>query len=92
MRPSSNNSDSKNIIFNSTETQYSLVKNVAYKLMNFKPPNPNNQEWDIYWTDQAVNPEFFSRMKPYQKINHFPSMYSLSRKNHLARHLTRFFL
>ena len=28
-------------------------------------------------------------MKPYQKINHFPGMYALSRKNHLARNLNR---
>jgi len=28
-------------------------------------------------------------MKPYQKINHFPGMISLSRKNNLARNLTK---
>ena len=30
-------------------------------------------------------------MRPYQKINHFPGMYSLARKNHLARHLAKMY-
>jgi tubulin polyglutamylase TTLL6/13 len=28
-------------------------------------------------------------MRPFQKINHFPGMFNLSRKNYLARHLIR---
>jgi tubulin polyglutamylase TTLL6/13 len=28
-------------------------------------------------------------MKLFQKINHFPGMFNLSRKNYLARHLVR---
>jgi len=39
--------------------------------------------------DDAVQPEDLGRMKSFQKINHFPGMYSLSRKNHLAIHLAR---
>jgi tubulin polyglutamylase TTLL6/13 len=46
-------------------------------------------EWDIYWTDNAVTPEQLAKMKPYQKINHFPGMFSLSRKNNLARNLVK---
>ena len=28
-------------------------------------------------------------MKPYQRTNHFPGMFQLSRKNHLARNLNK---
>jgi len=46
-------------------------------------------EWDITWTDNAVQPETLARMQEYQRINHFPGMYSLARKNHLGRNLMR---
>ena len=41
------------------------------------------------WTDNAVHPETLAKMKPYQKINHFPGMFNLSRKNYLARNLIK---
>ena len=50
--------------------------------------NPND-EWDLLWTDGTVQVDKLYRMKPYQRINHFPGMYALARKNHLARNLTR---
>ena len=50
--------------------------------------NPND-EWDLLWTDGTVQVDKLYRMKPYQRINHFPGMYALARKNHLARNLQR---
>jgi tubulin polyglutamylase TTLL6/13 len=41
------------------------------------------------WTDNAVQPEQLAKMKLYQKINHFPGMFTLSRKNYLARNLVK---
>ena len=49
----------------------------------------NNEDWDIFWTDAGVLPERIAKMKPYQKVNHFPGMFQLSRKNHLARNLIK---
>ena len=37
----------------------------------------------------AVQPETLARMRPYQKINHFPGMYCLARKNHLGKNLMK---
>lgn len=80
----------KLIIKLSSDTQYPVIKQVAYSILKFQPLiDPTKEEWDILWTDNAIPPEQLSHMKPFQKINHFPSMYSLSRKNHLARHLMR---
>ena len=44
-------------------------------------------DWDLNWTDGAVSAETLSKMKAYQKINHFPGMFHLSRKNYLARNI-----
>ena len=49
----------------------------------------NLQEWDLLWTDGSVLTDKLYRMKPYQRINHFPGMYALARKNHLAKNLKK---
>ena len=56
---------------------------------NYDINNQNNDDWDIFWTDAGVLPERIAKMKPYQKTNHFPGMFQLSRKNHLARNLIK---
>lgn len=47
------------------------------------------EDWDIYWQDGAVQCDKLYRMKPYQRINHFPGMHILCRKNLFARNLGR---
>ena len=36
-----------------------------------------------------VTADFLGKMKPYQRVNHFPGMYNLSRKSNLCRNLNR---
>ena len=33
------------------------------------------EDWDIFWTDTSVQSDRIAKMKPYQKINHFPGMF-----------------
>jgi tubulin polyglutamylase TTLL6/13 len=75
---------------NVSMTQYEVVRKVGRKAFNWKLSyDAESEEWDMFWTDSAVQPERLARMKPYQKINHFPGMYELSMKNHLARNLNK---
>ena len=75
---------------NLSDTRYDVVKYVFKKQMGWKTEkDPENKNWDVWWTDSAVQPEHLAKMNPYQKINHFPGMFALSRKNHLARNLKR---
>jgi len=47
------------------------------------------KEWDLYWHDLYISPEFLAKVKPYQKVNHFPGLECLSRKNLLGKNLMR---
>lgn len=72
------------------ETQYPVIKFVGKKILKWKLSyEQESMEWDLYWTDEAVQPEQLSKMQPFQKINHFPGMFSLARKNHLGRNLMK---
>ena len=63
-------------------------KEFGWKLSHRDPWN-TQIEWDIQWSDVAPWLEKWKEMKPFQKINHFPGMYQIARKNYLARNLIK---
>ena len=81
------------IVFNVFNTVYDVIKDVGKKDFNWKLSNRdpwNTQiEWDVQWADVAPCLERWKEMKPFQKINHFPGMYQIARKNYLARNLNK---
>ena len=82
-------SKKKRLIMNTAQTKYMVVRYVGKKVYRMKLTRCDEEDWDICWQDGAVSCEQLQRMKPYQRINHFPGMYALARKNHLARNLMR---
>ena len=75
---------------NVSDTKYPVVRYVLKKRLGWRlSSDPESNRFDLWWTDGAVEPEKLARMEPYQKINHFPGMYALARKNFLARNLTK---
>ena len=42
---------------------------------------------NIYWIDASVITERLGRLEPWQRINHFPGMSNIARKNRLAQNL-----
>jgi tubulin polyglutamylase TTLL6/13 len=47
-------------------------------------------DWDIAWYDGPPNiTTLLKSMTPWQRVNHFPGIYNLARKNMLGRHLMR---
>ena len=46
-------------------------------------------KWDLTWHDMGISADFLTKMESYQKVNHFPGMYIVCRKNHLARNLMK---
>ena len=54
-----------------------------------KDPWQLGVDWDLVWTDLAPALDRFPKIKPYQRINHFPGMFQIARKNYLARNLKK---
>ena len=59
------------------------------EIFGYKISYNQRENWDLCWLDSGVTPDFVRRLKDYQKVNHFPNMACLSRKNHLGRNLAR---
>lgn len=43
----------------------------------------------LIWNDSFVSTDRVSELKPYQRLNHFPGMGEISRKDCLARNLAK---
>ncbi|XP_015177125.1 PREDICTED: tubulin polyglutamylase TTLL13P-like [Polistes dominula] len=69
--------------------KYEVVRRVATRF-GMKEVTEDSS-WNLYWTDLSVSIERAKDMKRYQKINHFPGMTEICRKDLLARNLNRMF-
>lgn len=49
----------------------------------------DTDDWNLFWYDWSVSNEVVVKMQPYQKINHFPGMEQITRKDTLARNMNR---
>lgn len=77
------------IVCNISNTQYPLIAEIVKCDLNWRISEDDSEEWDVMWTDSSVPTERLNKMKHYQRINHFPGMYLLSRKNFLALNLKK---
>nr|XP_033341975.1 tubulin polyglutamylase TTLL13 isoform X1 [Megalopta genalis] len=67
--------------------KYEVVRRVATRF-GMKEVTEDSS-WNLYWTDLSVSIERAKDMKRYQKVNHFPGMTEICRKDLLARNLNR---
>lgn len=70
-----------------TGQKYRIVSEIA-KELQWKLTNEHNL-WNIFWTDSIMGVSFCLTMHRFQKINHFPGMMEICRKDLLARNLNR---
>ena len=90
----------KKLVMNVAQTKYHVVKYVGKKVYQFKlsshlsdgSTTDEKHDFDLYWCDNGVTVDRLYKMKAYQRINHFPGMFALARKDHLARNLKSMFL
>lgn len=55
--------------------------------LNFRIADSEEEEYDLCWMDTGVTPDILQHMKLFQRINHFPGMYIISRKDYLGKNL-----
>ncbi|XP_075714251.1 tubulin polyglutamylase TTLL13 isoform X2 [Rhinoderma darwinii] len=72
---------------NLTNCKYESVRRAA-RVCGLKEVG-DEEEWTVYWTDCSVSLERVMDMKRFQKINHFPGMSEICRKDMLARNMNR---
>lgn len=77
----------RGIIVNVSNTQYPVVSEVTSKLGWNICTDPEDLESDVYWQDSAITSETLAHFKSYQRVNHFPGMYAVARKDHLGKNL-----
>ena len=77
------------VIVNVANTDYDVVKKVVKEHFLWKLTENSQSDWDLTWTDTAVPTEKLTKMKPYQKINHFPGMHGICKKHYLAWNLNK---
>lgn len=79
----------KPITANLIDTQYEVVEQVCFDLDYQVVVEKDLKNWDLKWTDSAITVQLLSKLQSHQKINHFPGMNTLSRKNNLAKNMIK---
>ena len=69
--------------------RYDVVREVCRDYFNMRVIEEEGEDYDIFWSDGGIYPEKLQKLKPFQRLNHFPGMYVLARKNHLGKHLNK---
>ena len=64
-----------------------MVSEVARDLGWIVQSDKEAGDWDICWTDYEIEPSILIRMHFHQKINHFPGIHLIARKNLLGMSL-----
>ncbi|XP_038049543.1 tubulin polyglutamylase TTLL7-like isoform X2 [Patiria miniata] len=73
---------------NVTLTKYEVVRAVAQKF-GVHSTKEDDQNCFVFWSDTAPPSEQISQLKSYQRINHFPGMGEICRKDSLARNMAK---
>ncbi|KAM4690548.1 tubulin polyglutamylase TTLL5 [Rhinophrynus dorsalis] len=55
----------------------------------FQEVNANSNDFNIMWTGSHVKPHVMRNMASFQKVNHFPRSYELTRKDRLYKNMQR---
>ncbi|XP_071006158.1 tubulin polyglutamylase TTLL7 [Oncorhynchus clarkii lewisi] len=76
------------ITANVAGTKYEIVR-IAINEMVFLKTRDEDETANLIWSDSAVQHEKIADLRNYQRINHFPGMGEICRKDCLARNMSK---
>ncbi|XP_050978436.1 LOW QUALITY PROTEIN: tubulin polyglutamylase TTLL7 [Labeo rohita] len=69
-------------------TKYEIVR-IVIEEMTFHKARDDDETANLIWNDSAVQHEKIAELRNYQRINHFPGMGEICRKDCLARNMAK---
>ncbi|EDV22263.1 uncharacterized protein TRIADDRAFT_59327 [Trichoplax adhaerens] len=78
------------ISINLSGTKYDIVKEVTLERFGMIQSKDEDLSSFLFWCDTALPAERIAEFKPYQRVNHFPGMGEICRKDSLARNLQKY--
>ncbi|KAH9496123.1 Tubulin polyglutamylase ttll5 [Bulinus truncatus] len=76
------------LAFKFASTDCKIVRNILLS-HGFHEVHPNSVDYNLVWSNSHLKPFTLRTMSEFQKINHFPRSYELTRKDRLFKNIQR---
>uniref|UniRef100_A0AAQ5XS47 Tubulin--tyrosine ligase-like protein 5 n=1 Tax=Amphiprion ocellaris TaxID=80972 RepID=A0AAQ5XS47_AMPOC len=77
-----------NMAFKIVRTESRLVRGILTN-HGFHEVHPNSNDFNLMWTGSHLKPYILRSLQDFQKVNHFPRSYELTRKDRLYKNIQR---
>uniref|UniRef100_A0A4W5KL88 Tubulin--tyrosine ligase-like protein 5 n=1 Tax=Hucho hucho TaxID=62062 RepID=A0A4W5KL88_9TELE len=77
-----------NLAFKIVRTESRLVRGLLTN-HGFHEIHPNSNDFNLMWTGSHLKPYLLRSLQDFQKVNHFPRSYELTRKDRLYKNIQR---
>ncbi|KAK2826139.1 hypothetical protein Q5P01_020353 [Channa striata] len=77
-----------NMTFKIVRTESRLVRRILTN-HGFQEVHPNSNDFNLMWTGSHLKPYILRNLQDFQKVNHFPRSYELTRKDRLYKNIQR---
>ncbi|XP_068110604.1 tubulin polyglutamylase TTLL5 isoform X2 [Hyperolius riggenbachi] len=76
------------LTYKMVRTDSRLVRSIL-SAHGFLEVNANSNDFNLMWTGSHVKPHLLRSLAPFQRVNHFPRSYELTRKDRLYKNVQR---
>ncbi|XP_040189122.1 tubulin polyglutamylase TTLL5 [Rana temporaria] len=76
------------LAFKMVRTDSRLVRNILSS-HGFQEANANSNDFNLMWTGSHIKPHLLRNLTSFQRVNHFPRSYELTRKDRLYKNVQR---